>query len=465
MSRRAPFSPLVANADGLDAPPSNTDALRKRMAEVYGVPEASVLPVRGVWHGVELVLRRAVLDGLMAFTGLDTPELRQLARINRLVRGDGGVRIERGPLSTEQARAGDSILVVDESDIEFADAPSLTAQAAATEGLVVLRGLSIAYGLAGAPCAALIAAPSLIAGLRDVLEPEALATPTIRLALSVLDPSRAQANQNRIAQVKAERARVAAALGAAEEAGPSVRLRLADKNATQAAFARFGVAAELDADSARIAIFAAPEINDRALAAMGVASDRARRHAETIRETLETRIVAQVDLDAEAAPSIHTGIGFYDHMLSQVATHGGFALTLNCAGDLEVDTHHSIEDSALALGQALKEALGARRGIARFGFVLPMDEAEAKVSIDLGGRPYLVFDGAFDAPLLGEYPTEMTEHVFRSLAQSMGAAIHIAVTGENDHHKTEACFKAFGRALRQAIRIEGEALPSTKGAI
>jgi imidazoleglycerol-phosphate dehydratase/histidinol-phosphatase len=465
MSRRAPFPPLVANADGLDAPPSSTDALRKRMAEVYGVPETSILPVRGVWHGTELVLRCASLDGLTAFSGPDAPELDQLARIYRFERGDGGVRIARGPLKAEQARTGEGLLVVDESDIEFADAPSLAPRAAETEALVVLRSLSIAYGLAGVPCAALIAAPQYIARLREVLEPDAIATPIIRLALSALDPSRAQANQNRIAQVKTERARVATALGAIEEAGPSVRLSLSDKSTTQAAFARFGVSAEFDADSASIAIFAAPEINDRALAAMGVASSRARRRAETIRETLETRIIAQVDLDAEATPSIHTGIGFYDHMLSQVATHGGFALTLDCAGDLEVDTHHSIEDSALALGQALKDALGARRGIARFGFLLPMDEAEAKVSIDLGGRPYLVFDGAFDAPLLGEYPTEMTEHVFRSLAQSMGAAIHIAVTGENDHHKTEACFKAFGRALRQAIRIEGEALPSTKGAI
>ena len=208
-----------------------------------------------------------------------------------------------------------------------------------------------------------------------------------------------------------------------------------------------------------------PETNDRALAAFGVEAKSSARRSEIVRETLETRIVAQVDLDAEATPEINTGVGFYDHMLSQIATHGGFTLALTCAGDLEVDTHHSIEDAALALGQALKEALGARRGIARFGFVLPMDEAEAKVSVDLGGRPYLVFDGKFDAPLLGEYPTEMTEHVFRSLAQSMGAAIHVSVTGENDHHKTEACFKAFGRALRQAVRIEGDRVPSTKGSI
>lgn len=190
-----------------------------------------------------------------------------------------------------------------------------------------------------------------------------------------------------------------------------------------------------------------------------------RRRAEVLRETRETQVAVSVDLDRRTAPMIETGVPFYDHMLQQVAQHGGIALSLTCKGDLEIDAHHTIEDCALTLGQALKQALGERRGIARYGFVLPMDEAEAKVSLDLGGRPYLVFEGAFAQAKLGDYPTEMTEHVFRSLAQSMGAAIHVSVTGDNDHHKTEACFKAFGRALRQAIAIESQDLPSTKGVI
>ena len=164
-----------------------------------------------------------------------------------------------------------------------------------------------------------------------------------------------------------------------------------------------------------------------------------------------------MDLDQEA--DVATGIGFFDHMLAQIALHGGFSLTLRCTGDLEVDGHHTIEDCALALGQALKEALGARRGLARFGFMLPMDETEARVSVDLGGRPYLVFEGMFTASHIGAYPTEMTEHVFRSLSQAMAASIHVHVEGENDHHKTEACYKAFGRALRQALRVEGARCP------
>ncbi|MBI3438292.1 MAG: imidazoleglycerol-phosphate dehydratase HisB, partial [Proteobacteria bacterium] len=190
-----------------------------------------------------------------------------------------------------------------------------------------------------------------------------------------------------------------------------------------------------------------------------------RRRARVVRETQETKVDVTLDLDGRAPSSVSTGVGFYDHMLEQVAQHSGVSLTLTCAGDLEIDPHHTVEDCALALGEALKRALGERRGIARFGFVLPMDEAEAQVSLDLGGRPYLVFKGAFKQAALGAYPTEMTEHVFRSLSQGMGAAIHVSVTGDNDHHKTEACFKAFGRALRQAIAVEGQSLPSTKGVI
>lgn len=471
---RAPFPPLVANGDGLDAPPQSPKALQTRMAEVYGVDEACVLPVRGALHGIELVFRGAALDGFMKIAAPSTKPLFTLARISGLDlvsdnAGAGAAIV--APLSEAEARAkaeaiAPGLLVIDESAIEFSDRASLAAFAARQENIVVIRSLALAYGLAGAPCGAAIAAPATIAKLRDVLEPDALPTPITKLALAALDPSRVSANALRIAQVKAERTRIAEALGASAEEGPAVSLRVESPEETRTALRKFALEVEwLDANTLRLPISFKPETNDRALAAFGVQAKSSARRSEVVRETLETRIVAQVDLDSEATPQINTGVGFYDHMLSQIATHGGFTLALTCAGDLEVDTHHSIEDAALALGQALKEALGARRGIARFGFVLPMDEAEAKVSVDLGGRPYLVFDGKFDAPLLGEYPTEMTEHVFRSLAQSMGAAIHVSVTGENDHHKTEACFKAFGRALRQAVRIEGDRVPSTKGSI
>jgi imidazoleglycerol-phosphate dehydratase/histidinol-phosphatase len=189
------------------------------------------------------------------------------------------------------------------------------------------------------------------------------------------------------------------------------------------------------------------------------------RRAALERVTKETRIAVAVDLDATAPVSITTGIGFFDHMLEQLARHGGFALSLTCEGDLAIDDHHTVEDCALAIGETLRKALGRKLGINRYGFLLPMDEARTQVAIDLAGRPYAVFEGRFGREEVGGLATELVPHFFRSLADSLGAAVHISVTGENSHHMIEACFKGTGRALRQAIRREGNELPSTKGVL
>ena len=189
------------------------------------------------------------------------------------------------------------------------------------------------------------------------------------------------------------------------------------------------------------------------------------RRATIARKTKETDITVSVDLDQVAPAQLATGLGFFDHMLEQVARHGGFALELTCQGDLEVDEHHTVEDSALALGEALRRALGEKRGIGRYGFLLAMDEARAEVALDLSGRAYFVFEGAFNRESVGGLPTELVPHFFRSLADSLGAALHLSVRGENTHHMVESCFKGVGRALRQAIRIEGTELPTTKGVL
>jgi imidazoleglycerol-phosphate dehydratase/histidinol-phosphatase len=187
------------------------------------------------------------------------------------------------------------------------------------------------------------------------------------------------------------------------------------------------------------------------------------RRAQVHRKTKETDIHVEVDLSREGPSAIATGLGFFDHMLEQIARHGGFALDLRCSGDLHIDEHHTIEDCALSLGTALREALGDKRGIARYGFLLAMDEAEAQVALDISGRPYFVWEGRFNRERVGELPTELVPHFFRSLADSLGAALHITVRGENSHHMIESCFKGVGRSLRQAIRLEGRDLPSTKG--
>ncbi len=189
------------------------------------------------------------------------------------------------------------------------------------------------------------------------------------------------------------------------------------------------------------------------------------RIARVERATKETRVQVEVDLDREQAAEVASGIGFFDHMLEQIGRHGGFALRLRCTGDTHVDEHHTIEDCALALGDALKRALGDKRGIARYGFVLPMDDTRAEALLDLSGRPYFVFEGNFERERVGDLPTEMVAHFFRSLCESLGANLQLRVSGENNHHKVEACFKATARALRMAIRREGHELPSTKGSL
>ncbi len=196
------------------------------------------------------------------------------------------------------------------------------------------------------------------------------------------------------------------------------------------------------------------------------------------RNTKETRIRLSVDLDRVAEPKVHTGLGYFDHMLEQIGKHGGFALELVCEGDLHIDEHHTVEDCALALGQALKAALGDKRGIGRYGsaeitdgsatasaITLPMDEAIARAALDFSGRPYFVFDGAFPREKVGELPTELVPHFFRSLCETSGLNLHLAVRGDNAHHMVEACFKVVARALRQALRREGRELPSTKGTL
>ena len=377
------------------------------------------------------------------------------------------------------SRGEKGLIVVDEAYVEFSDTPlGLLPELEKHKNLVVLRTLSKAHALAGERIGAVLGAPELISCLRRILAPYPLAQTSIRAALDALGPNGLVQNAERRRLIVAERERLARLLprsawisGVFPSVANYLLVRTKESEALVRHLRKFGILVrDRDGDvphTVRLSI-GTPEENDLVLKALGVEIlelPGAPRLFSVRRRTNETAIDVTVDLDAPEFLRADTGIGFFDHMLAQLARHGGFGLELHCEGDLDIDQHHTIEDCALALGEALKSALGDKRGLSRFGFTAPLDEALAQVSIDLAGRPYFVFEGTLPGETVGGMSTQMVPHFFRSLATSLGAAIHLTVRGENTHHIVEAAYKATGRALRQAFRRDGEEIPSTKGAL
>lgn len=511
-----PYAPLVGGALAANVnryPEPQPQRLRIAMSALYGVERDNLVMTRGADDAIDILVRafcRPAVDAIAisspTFAAYEHFARLQGARViavplnsdfdfdvDRFIEGlrqqedvklaficspnnPTGNEVEPRSVLRVAEALPNTIVVLDEAYLDFSSKESLAGKAARLPNLVVLKTLSKAFGLAGARIGCVIGNSDLIGIAARALPPYPLPSPSVEAALSALEPSRRAIHQERIARIKAERDRLAALVKSSpvvtsvrNGGGNFLFLEVEEPEALAGKLRSLGIRVRFRPKAApgglRLTIGTETE-NEAALAALGVPMNaRPVRRAEVVRDTKETKIAASVDLDRHSPRQVETGIPFYDHMLDQVAAHGGFSLVLSCDGDLDIDAHHSVEDCAIAFGTALSQALGERRGIGRFGFALPMDEAEAQVLIDLSGRPFAQFEGNFEATHIGAYPTQMTEHVFRSFADSLGAAIHVKVEGDNDHHKTEACFKAFGRALRQAVRREGdpEALPSTKG--
>lgn len=511
-----PFEPLAGKgAPGVNRyPEPQPAALRSRMADLYGVDSANLWVTRGSDDAIDLLCRAFLRPGVdrilivePTFSAYAQFARIQGAHVSSVRMGDDfAFDVEAvlaaakdglapkllfvctpnnptaSPVDPDDVRRlaaalPDTLVIADEAYGEFTETPSLAGDAGAIPNLVVLRTLSKAYGLAGARIGCAIAGPDVIGWLARVSPPYPLPGPSIAAALAALSPERMPVHAARVARLiddrdaLAERLRALAEVEALYAGGNFLFLVVADPADLARRLAAAGVRVRFRPKAApggvRISIGTEAE-NRAVLSVFGIAdTPTPGRRAALTRDTAETRIAVEVDLDTSSPRRvIDTGIGFFDHMLDQVAAHGGFGLTLTCSGDTHIDAHHSVEDVALALGSALDQALGDRAGIGRFGFALPMDETQADVRVDLSGRPYSRFEGDFATDAVGDLPTEMVPHVFRSLADSMRAAIHVRVDGDNDHHKVEAAFKAFGRALRQGLATGGAGgIPSTKGSL
>ena len=421
------------------------------------------------------------------------------------------------------------IVVIDEAYIDFAPSQSMTKALAEFPNLIVLQTLSKSFGLAGIRLGIALASKEIIAYFDKIKAPYNVNSLTAKVALSaLLQPEIMQAKvqetlqerdyvTKRLELLKQQLVDSPIALGTIFPSQANFvlfqidqALRIQEALAEQKVILRYRGNELHCENSLRLSIGSRSENNaffEALITVLGYQgprykqmielldlqpthssvnpvktahnhileqntdanlSSKSSRRATIRRHTNETKIDITLNLDGTGVHQISTGLRFFDHMLEQIARHGLIDLDIQCQGDLDIDEHHTVEDVGIALGQALSQAYGDKRGIDRYGFVLPMDEARATVALDLSGRPYLVFNANFTRDYVGDVPTDMIEHFFYSLATHMQATLHLDVLGSNDHHKVEACFKGLARALKQSIeynpRISGQ-IPSSKGSL
>ena len=364
------------------------------------------------------------------------------------------------------------LVVVDEAYIDFSGGSLVQEK---IPNLFILQTFSKTFGLAGARLGVGIGTSEVIDVLNKIKPPYNVNSLTQEKAVEMLE--RPDLISRQIEVLKAEKVKLEKALTSIEKVThvyPSdanfLLVAFKDVHATYADLLAKGIvlrdrSSQVE-NTLRITV-GTPEENNRLIQALKEEpTNRVGRIGTCIRTTSETKILVEVNLDDPSGSVSATGISFFDHMLDQIARHGAIGLKVLVEGDLKIDAHHTIEDTALALGAAFNDALKERKGIERYGFLLPMDDALAQVAIDFGGRPWLVWEAEFTATHVGEMPTEMVSHFFKSFSDTARCNLNIKVTGDNDHHKVESVFKAFSRAIKMAIKEDNSGiLPSTKGVL
>ncbi|MDQ5920550.1 MAG: histidinol-phosphate aminotransferase [Pseudomonadota bacterium] len=524
-ANESPFSPYAYQIKTVSKfnryPNSQPISVISRMAAIYGVNTDQVLIGRGMDEIIDLLVRvfcipykdkivytpptfgyyRVAADIAGVGTvevpldeqfNLDVDGLLNLCNLVKIVflctpNNPTGNIVDITVIEKIAKNLPHSIIAVDEAYLEFAETVSATSLLNKYPNLVVMRTLSKAYACAGVRVGALIAHPAIIRLVSKILPPYPIPTPCSEIIAQALSPFGIDLANSQIKLLKQERTRMYELFSRLPDiiVYPSqanfLLLKLVDASVVYKDLLSRGIIVRNRSrdisNTLRISI-GTPKENNLVLAALGVnvadvrCGNISTRQALVIRKTNETDIMVRVDLDTTAVVEVNTGIGFFDHMLEQLARHGEFSLQLRANGDTHIDYHHTVEDVAIALGQALKQALGDKRGINRYGFVLPMDEACAFAAIDLSGRGVLMLDAKFITPMIGDFPVEMVEHFFLSMSDQLEAAIHLKVTGTNSHHMVEGLFKACARALGQAIKrresggvYDIQAIPSTKGVL
>lgn len=384
------------------------------------------------------------------------------------------------------------VVVLDEAYIDFSVRPSLTSLVKRYPNLIVLQTLSKAWGMAGLRIGLAIADPAVIALMSKVKYPYNINVLAQKMALMKLDEA---AKDKAVAEIVGQRFRLEKELAKCPEVkgiyssdanfllvrfenpdevyerllagGVIVRNRSKVSGCEGCLRITVGTPAENDR---LLRLLAGPECGDRsgdrtAVARRSGTENLGERHVRIVRDTKETKVALELDLDSCGLSRISTGLPFFDHMLEQIPNHGGVSLAIEAKGDLQVDEHHTIEDVGIVLGEAINAALGSKLGIARYGFVLPMDDCDAAVLMDFGGRIDFKWNAEFKREKVGDVPTEMFSHFFQSVCAGAKCNLHIWAEGVNEHHKAEAIFKAFARALRMAVAKTPfpYELPSSKG--